>query len=213
MPPSDFAFGIIAGPDDVILERMTEYCQWMEIEHHHKEKVGKDPDYCAQESNEGECARVSCSGASQSSCFRNSECCRWRQGADIYKTSITYSYVKGWRPYRINSLMFDNPVAYHNPQRDPYPSTKFSAQGSVDLTGGSGGIFMYPNDIIPILQPPKKLFLAPSSVDNSYQSLQEGFSEVSHEHFYSRVSQDGLGHPIIKAVVSFRQIYNCYLSW
>ena len=28
----------------------------------------------------------------------------------------TYSYHKAWRPYRINSLFFDSPLAYHNPQ-------------------------------------------------------------------------------------------------
>lgn len=40
---------------------------------------------------------------------------------------IQYFYTKSWRPYLINSLMFDQPAAHHNPMRDPYPSQSITA--------------------------------------------------------------------------------------
>ncbi len=44
----------------------------------------------------------------------------------------THSYVKGWRSHRINSLLFDQPSAHHNPQRDPYPSSSmFSSDARI----------------------------------------------------------------------------------
>ena len=44
----------------------------------------------------------------------------------------THSYVKGWRSHRINSLLFDQPAAHHNPQRDPYPSSSmFSSDARI----------------------------------------------------------------------------------
>jgi hypothetical protein len=49
----------------------------------------------------------------------------------------TYHYVKGWHGHRINSLLFDQPAAHHNPQRDPYPAADFYSQdakiGSSDV--------------------------------------------------------------------------------
>jgi hypothetical protein len=36
--------------------------------------------------------------------------------------------VKSWTPTRINSLLFDQPGAHHNPQRDPYPSQQWVAE-------------------------------------------------------------------------------------
>jgi len=203
MPPGDVSFGVSAGPRDAVLQRVTEYCQWLEIKHSSQEKVGKEPDYCSQTSRQDSCEQMSCSGKSYSSCSGNSGCCRWREGADIYETKYSYSYMKGWRSARISSLFFDNPAAYNNPQRDPFPSTKFWPIGSVDLTGGRGGIYMDPEDMSPVLQAPTKVFLSPSTATKDYQALQEGFSEVSLEHFYSRVPQDGWNNPIIKAAVSF----------
>ncbi len=60
-----------------------------------------------------------------SSRFRDCNCVR------------TYHYAKGWHGHRINSLLFDQPAAHHNPQRDPYPATDFYSQdaeiGSSDV--------------------------------------------------------------------------------
>jgi hypothetical protein len=80
------------------LRRNTEYCQWQE---HYTQT----------------CAR--CSDGSDS------------QGRTKYKDCNcvrTYHYVKGWHSHRTNSLLFNQPAAHHNPQRDPYPSADFFAQ-------------------------------------------------------------------------------------
>lgn len=37
-------------------------------------------------------------------------------------TIRTYYYSKMWSPIKINSLLFDQPFAHHNPQRDPFPT-------------------------------------------------------------------------------------------
>lgn len=57
-----------------------------------------------------------------------------RQDNPIYRTDVSFSYYKGWRGYQIASYLFDNPVAYHNPARDPAPSRAVFA-GDVDLAG------------------------------------------------------------------------------
>eukprot|EP00281_Chroomonas_sp_CCMP1168_P025619 CAMPEP_0206229804 /NCGR_PEP_ID=MMETSP0047_2-20121206/9895_1 /ASSEMBLY_ACC=CAM_ASM_000192 /TAXON_ID=195065 /ORGANISM="Chroomonas mesostigmatica_cf, Strain CCMP1168" /LENGTH=571 /DNA_ID=CAMNT_0053653133 /DNA_START=33 /DNA_END=1748 /DNA_ORIENTATION=- len=51
---------------------------------------------------------------------------------------VTFHYVKAWRSHRINSLVFDQPAAHHNPQRDPYPSERLFARdaraGEIELS-------------------------------------------------------------------------------
>jgi hypothetical protein len=78
---------------------------------------------------------------------RNTEYCQWKeisssrercQGSGERKecvTETTYHYVKGWTPFRVNSFLFDQPAAHHNPQRDPYPSSTFT---SLDLIASVG---------------------------------------------------------------------------
>ncbi|KAI9338819.1 hypothetical protein BDR26DRAFT_1008127 [Obelidium mucronatum] len=71
---------------------------------------------------------------------RNAEYCQWQEfsnkeshterdddGNERTITTTTYYYNKGWYPYRINSLFFDQPAAHHNPQRDPFPSVTTTA--------------------------------------------------------------------------------------
>ena len=43
----------------------------------------------------------------------------------------TYHYIKAWRPFLINSLLFDQPAAHYNPQRVGYPSMSIV---STDMT-------------------------------------------------------------------------------
>lgn len=45
-------------------------------------------------------------------------------GKAIYEETTKYYYLKNWRHSRISSLFFDSPIAYHNPQRDPFPGYK-----------------------------------------------------------------------------------------
>jgi hypothetical protein len=67
-PPDDSHFGMMPHDENVIeLRRNTEYCQWMEIPHHNRKKVGKDPDYCSKTSYEESCNGESCGHASEGS--------------------------------------------------------------------------------------------------------------------------------------------------
>ena len=49
---------------------------------------------------------------------------------DSETTTRTYYYIKGWHSIRHPSLLFDQPFAHHNPQRDPAPSMSYSATGA-----------------------------------------------------------------------------------
>jgi len=69
---------------------------------------------------------------------RRVEYCQWREhvhertektGEHTERVVRTYTYTKGWVSHPINSLLFDQPAAHHNPQRQPI------AAGTVDMTG------------------------------------------------------------------------------
>jgi len=69
---------------------------------------------------------------------RRVEYCQWREhvhettqktGNGKERVTRTYTYTKGWTSYPINSLLFDQPAAHHNPQRRPVSA------GAVDITG------------------------------------------------------------------------------
>ena len=105
----DAAFGVEL--DNALqLDRHTEYCQWSEHAH----------DTCDQ-------------------CSRTKKDSQGRTVQETYRCNCRrmHTYYKSWRPYRINSLLFDQPAAHHNPQRDPYPSTSIVSAdariGDVDL--------------------------------------------------------------------------------
>ena len=86
-------------PGALTLKRKAEYCQWQEFVSNRCEtctRVVKAKDGSSKEE------RYQCN------CVKE------------------YNYVKAWQNYRINSLMFDQPGAHHNPQRDPMPSRTFA---------------------------------------------------------------------------------------
>jgi len=69
---------------------------------------------------------------------RHTEYCQWREhearhcdrcGRDNHECNCrtTYFYTKEWTSHRINSLIFEQPAAHYNPQRDPFPSKSFAA--------------------------------------------------------------------------------------
>ena len=85
-------------PGALSLRRNTEYCQWQEISSQHCqtcERTVKARDGSTKEE------KYQCNCITQ------------------------YNYIKGWKNYKINSLLFDQPGAHHNPQRDPLPSRMF----------------------------------------------------------------------------------------
>mmetsp|Transcript_71577 Transcript_71577/g.116032 ORF Transcript_71577/g.116032 Transcript_71577/m.116032 type:complete len:478 (+) Transcript_71577:196-1629(+) len=92
------------------LNRHTEYCQWMQHTH-------DQCDTCSKTSTDSKGKKMT-----------TSKKCNCRR---------TYTYVKTWRNHRINSLLFDQPAAHHNPQRDPFPAAAFFSSdarvGEVDL--------------------------------------------------------------------------------
>lgn len=84
---------------------------------------------------------------------RVTQYCQWREGStesceqcpnnDGNGThpchcTQTYNYIKDWQSHLINSLVFDQPAAHWNPQRDPYPSAQFFASqvSAIDIGGG-----------------------------------------------------------------------------
>jgi len=88
-------------PGALTLKRNTEYCQWQEIQSQRCEtctRTVKAKDGSTKEENY------------QCNCIKE------------------YNYVKSWRNHRINSMLFDQPGAHHNPQRDPYPSSVMPAK-------------------------------------------------------------------------------------
>ena len=119
-PLTDEIFGV-EWPNTLTAERKTEYCQWQEIRHTKNKVVGKEPDTCrrvnvADDSCSNGCpARPPCG---------DSACCRRREGDDIIETETWFTYHKGWRAQRINSMLFDDVMTYQNPQRDPFPSLR-----------------------------------------------------------------------------------------
>ena len=85
-------------PGALTLKRNAEYCQWQELVSNRCEtctRVAKAKDGSSKEESY------------QCNCVRE------------------YNYVKAWRNHRINSMMFDQPGAHHNPTRDPMPSRTF----------------------------------------------------------------------------------------
>lgn len=80
---------------------------------------------------------------------RNTEYCQWEEirrescdkcsretrdgGTETYDCNCVtrFDYFKRWRSYRINSMLFDQPAAHHNPQRDPLPRSTFVSDDAV----------------------------------------------------------------------------------
>lgn len=88
----------IAIPGALTLQRNTEYCQWTEIQ-------SQDCQTCERTVK----ARDGSTKEEKYQC----------------NCITTFNYIKGWKSYKINSFIFDQPGAHHNPQRDPMPSTTF----------------------------------------------------------------------------------------
>eukprot|EP00551_Chaetoceros_affinis_P012149 CAMPEP_0203664674 /NCGR_PEP_ID=MMETSP0090-20130426/2053_1 /ASSEMBLY_ACC=CAM_ASM_001088 /TAXON_ID=426623 /ORGANISM="Chaetoceros affinis, Strain CCMP159" /LENGTH=535 /DNA_ID=CAMNT_0050528007 /DNA_START=54 /DNA_END=1661 /DNA_ORIENTATION=+ len=97
-----------------LLSRKTEYCQWEEIR-------GQSCEKCTRT------ASSSSGGRERTTTTETYDC----------NCVTTFDYIKSWKHYRINSILFDQPAAHHNPQRDPMPSKKFlSKDAIVDFGGG-----------------------------------------------------------------------------
>lgn len=66
--------------------------------------------------------------------------CPDREGNGTHKCdcTITFHYIKDWSRQLYNSAFFDQPSAHWNPQRNPYPSTRFFAPhvSATDISGG-----------------------------------------------------------------------------
>ena len=83
----DAAFGVEL--DKALkIQRYTEYCQW-------------------QESSVDRCEKCTRSKTKDGKTYQETYDCNCVR---------EFVYVKGWRNHRINSLLFDQPAAHHNPQ-------------------------------------------------------------------------------------------------
>mmetsp|Transcript_130 Transcript_130/g.326 ORF Transcript_130/g.326 Transcript_130/m.326 type:complete len:579 (+) Transcript_130:89-1825(+) len=110
---TDGAMGVSI-PGSLTLRRNTQYCQWQELQSQHCQT----------------CTRTV--SAKDGSAKEESYSCN----------CVThYDYVKGWRNFRINSILFDQPGAHHNPQRDPMPSRMFTSNdATLTFREGDGAI-------------------------------------------------------------------------
>lgn len=109
---SDQEMGVSV-PHALSLRRNTEYCQWEEIQ----------TEVCHK------------------TCTRTVEAKDGSSREESYpcQCEVRYSYVKSWKPYRVNSALFDQFAAHDNPQRDPLPtSTFFSGEVFADLLQDGG---------------------------------------------------------------------------
>mmetsp|Transcript_9464 Transcript_9464/g.16463 ORF Transcript_9464/g.16463 Transcript_9464/m.16463 type:complete len:574 (-) Transcript_9464:117-1838(-) len=88
----------VSVPGALVLRRNTEYCQWQEVQSQRCETCTR-----SVRANDGSTKEE----RYQCNCVKH------------------YDYIKAWRNRRINSLLFDQPGAHHNPQRDPMPSRVF----------------------------------------------------------------------------------------
>ena len=109
--PSD-ADMAVSVPGALVLRRNAEYCQWQELQ-------SQRCDTCTRTVKAKD-------GSSKEESYQ-CDCVR------------QYDYVKAWRSYRIQSLIFDQPGAHHNPQRDPMPSRTF-VDGDATLTFRDGDV-------------------------------------------------------------------------
>ena len=91
---TDNGFGV-AVDGALALKRTTEYCQWQEFASQHCQT----------------CSRT-VRGKDGTSSTESYSC----------NCVTEYSYVKSWRRYRVPSVLFNQPAAHYNPQRDPWPS-------------------------------------------------------------------------------------------
>ena len=99
----------ISIPGALALKRNTQYCQWQEVQSRKCQK-------CTRQVHAKD-------GSSKSESY---DC-----------NCVThYDYVKTWRDHRINSLLFDQPGAHYNPQRDPLPSATFLGEAIVTVGHG-----------------------------------------------------------------------------
>ena len=96
---TDAAFMVVV-PGALNLQRRTEYCQWQEM------------------------SRQRCE-----TCHRTAHAKDGSSSTESYSCNCVteYWYTKGWLHHRVPSLLFNQPAAHHNPQRDPFPSASFAA--------------------------------------------------------------------------------------
>jgi len=101
--------------NSLTLTRQTEYCQWEEIR-------SETCDTCSSSSSDG------------------------NEMTETYECNCvtTFNYFKTWREYLINSFLFDQPAAHHNPQRDPLPRSTFLSK-DIMMEFGEHEYFLQPH--------------------------------------------------------------------
>uniref|UniRef100_A0A7S2RE10 Uncharacterized protein n=1 Tax=Rhizochromulina marina TaxID=1034831 RepID=A0A7S2RE10_9STRA len=195
----DDLLGLYFSARDITARRVPEYCQWSEIKHVLDRVIGREPDYCTATNAAG--CTSSCASLSASSCSRGGRgegggpCCTLHRGADIIEQEVSFSYHKAWRPHRINSLLFDNAITYHNPSRDPAPPVEHITSADVVMEPTADSVSTLTVQVQHILSsatPWASALLPPDAHKNvSGAALSAGFYEVDHMFYHSRVSADG----------------------
>ncbi|KAF0980003.1 hypothetical protein FDP41_001156 [Naegleria fowleri] len=123
---------------------------------------------------------------------RKTEYCQWIEShhdeektrSDGSKYTVrTYYYNRGWVDHLIPSLFFDQPVAHHNPQRDPFPSVTQKVEG-VTL----GKFHLGPNLIEKNQIPARKIEFSPEElrkITNTPANSANNFKYIGNGYFFS----------------------------
>eukprot|EP01102_Stenamoeba_stenopodia_P023047 TRINITY_DN9804_c0_g1_i2.p1 TRINITY_DN9804_c0_g1~~TRINITY_DN9804_c0_g1_i2.p1 ORF type:complete len:376 (+),score=53.76 TRINITY_DN9804_c0_g1_i2:134-1261(+) len=128
---------------------------------------------------------------------RNVEYCQWTEHfterrekyEDREVVTRQYYYLLGWHSTRFPSMLFDQPFAHHNPQRDPFPGYNGDAS-SVQL----GDSYVLPKEIIQKgFYDTKGMLFDQHSLGGFVNSIAagEGFRYIGNGYFYSAYEQSG----------------------
>jgi hypothetical protein len=115
-----------------------------------------------------------------------------------------FTYHKGWRNRRINSLFFDDVMTYQNPTRDPFPSVDYIASdvniGGYRISGHALATSTHAHGT----QSVQNTRLGADAAEKlSNAALREGFSEVGVKYIYSRVPKDGWTSSLLKKAARY----------
>lgn len=119
--------------------------------------------------------------------------CQWAEhsvthtegSGDNKRTYTTYFYTKGWYPFPLVSIFYDQPFAHHNPLREPYRAERWEAE-SVKV----GDYTVHASALTDLtrwkpLHVPSEAFDQTSGPATSQAARDHGFYYIGEGRFYS----------------------------
>lgn len=175
----DDFFGISFGKGVGSARRVTEYCQWQEMEHRHKVKEGEErgPDGKVREK------------------FREETTYTYYKAWRSHRvSSLMFD----------NPVAYHNPQADPAPSRDIQPAGGIDLSGG--RAGNGNGLVISGADFAEGLLAEEAMPLYRDQVEKlrGSEALVQGFGEADHRYVYRRVPKDGFtGNPLVKAAAAY----------